>query len=128
MRDVSGGEPLAQTQHIRGHGSLALALLVALPLGVRSTGASRHAPLMHIESRAAFIDNVHQVPPCKQWTGDGMPSLGSNSPIRASQTGATDGGACGASGITLVVRLAARVSNRSLTWHPPCCHSTLFHA
>src|SRR6266702_2124708 len=36
--------------------------------------------------------------------------------------------ACGASGITLVVRLAARVSNRSLTWHPPCSYSTLFHA
>src|SRR6266699_4556319 len=41
---------------------------------------------------------------------------------------ATDGGACGASWITLVVRLTARVSNRSLTLHPPCYHSTLFHA
>jgi len=34
--------------------------------------------------------------------------------------GATDGGACEASRITLVVRLAARVSNRSLALHPPC--------
>src|SRR5262249_435260 len=42
--------------------------------------------------------------------------------------GATDGGACGASGITRLVRLAARVSNRALRVHPPCSHATLFHA
>src|SRR6266571_8712018 len=42
--------------------------------------------------------------------------------------GATDGGACGASRIILLVRLAARAYHRSLTCHPPCSHSTLFHA
>src|SRR2546421_11422595 len=58
-----------------------------------------------------------------------MPKLGQMLPyvLRRCRR-ATDGGACGASRITLVVRLAARVSNRSLMWHPPCCHSTLFHA
>src|SRR5438132_10470516 len=58
-----------------------------------------------------------------------MPKLGQMLPyvLRRCRR-ATDGGACGASGITLVVRLAARVSNRSLTWHPPCSYSTLFHA
>ena len=53
---------------------------------------------------------------------------GSNSPIRASLARATDGGAWEASAITLVDRLAARVSNRSLTLHSSCCHSILFHA
>src|SRR5215831_16845033 len=56
----------------------------------------------------------------KERTGYRMPSWGQILPyvLRWCQR-ATDGGACGASRITLVVRLAARVSNRSLTWARP---------
>src|SRR6266699_5770166 len=64
--------------------------------------------------------------PMQKWTGDGMPKLVKCSLACLALRPATDGGACGASGITLVVRLTARVSNRSLTLHPPCYHSTLF--
>src|SRR5713226_1753588 len=93
MRHVSGFEPLAQTQDIRGHGAEALALLVALPPGVRSTGTSSHTPLMHIESCAAFIDNVHGVLHANNGRATGCPAWVKFSHTCFPMAGATDGGA-----------------------------------
>jgi hypothetical protein len=106
----------------------ALSLLVTLPLCIRSAGANSHTPLVDIKSCAAFIRRYPSASSLETMDERRDAKRGSNSPIRASLARATDGGAWEASAITLVDRLAARVSNRSLTLHSSCCHSILFHA
>src|SRR5258708_2556757 len=129
MGDPQVFEEGAHAQQFRRCGAKGPPLLVPLALGIRSAGADKHVPLVHVQARTSFIHQVHQSPPVEEWAGDGMPKLGQMLPyVLRRYRRATDGGACGASGITLVVRLATRVSNRSLTWHPPCSYSTLFHA
>ncbi len=102
-------------------------LVFSLGLHPLKRGSPRvEVPIMHVHTRTSFIHQVHQSPPVGEWRVIGCPSW-----VKCSLTcfvfrRVTDDGACGASGITLVVRLTARVSNRSLTWHPPCPHSTRF--
>src|SRR2546421_3252295 len=76
MRDPQVFEPLAQAQQLRRHGAKRPALFVPLALGVRSAGADKNAPLMHVKARTSFIHQVHRSPPLEQWAGDGMPKLG----------------------------------------------------
>ena len=112
MRDPQVFEEGAHTQQFRRHGAKRPPLLVPLALGIRSASTDKNVPLVHVKACTSFIHQVHQSPPVEEWAGDGMPKLGQMLPyvLRRCRR-ATDGGACGASGITLVVRLAARVSN-----------------
>lgn len=47
-----------------------------MAVGIWNSGTPHDRSLVHIESRARFIYDVHPVPPRQQWTGDGMPKLG----------------------------------------------------
>ena len=55
MRDPQVFEEVPQAQQLGGHGAKRPPLLVPLALGIQSTGADKHVPLMHVQARTSFI-------------------------------------------------------------------------
>ena len=99
MRHPQRFEPVTHLQHLSRHGAKRPRRFVWLPAGrIRRVRAGYHRPLVDIQARTSFIDNLHlfSLPELFDHTQDGQwdARLGSKFPLRASLTGATDSGAC----------------------------------
>src|SRR6266516_85048 len=107
-------------------------LFVSLATNRWSSRTGHHCPLMDVQARTPFIDHLHVFPPSQTLDDneDRQPDAksGSKIPLRASRCRERQTVVLAGIQITLLVRLTARVSNRSFLLHLSSCHSIFFQA
>src|SRR6266568_7268512 len=118
MGHVQALKPLTHPQQIRHHRAKGPLLFLPLSLRVRSNGAYHHVSLVDINADTSLIHNVHSFPP-RRMKRLHRQATGHQAWVKISPTcfpcGSDRRWCLRGIQITLLVRLVARMSSRSLT-------------